>query len=60
MHVVPSFPGKTQQLLNGEGIDDSKEYMSGITDDHENHEKCDSRATIIHKTFETNSSFGVK
>ena len=43
-----------------EGIDDSTEYMPGITDGHENHEKCDCRATIIHKTFETNSSFCVK
>ena len=34
-------------LLSGKGIDDSTESMSGITDDHPNHEKCECRVRIV-------------
>ena len=38
----------TQQLIR-KGIDDSTENMSGITDDHQNHEKCDCSDRCIKK-----------
>ena len=34
-------------LLNRKGIDDSTENMSGITDDHQNYEKCQCKLRIV-------------
>ena len=43
------FPRKNTHQLNGKGIDDSTENMSGITDGHEIYEKCEYTDRCIKK-----------
>ena len=40
---------KNTHQLNGKGIDNSTESMSGITDDHQNYEKCECSDRCIKK-----------
>ena len=47
MHVIPWFPRKDKHLLNGKEIDDSRENMFGITDGHQNYEKCECKVRIV-------------
>ena len=40
---------KNTHRLNDKGTDDSKENISGITDDHQNYEKCECSDRCIKK-----------
>ena len=51
MHVVPYFPQKNTHLLNLKRIENSEENMSGITDGHQNYEKCDYKVRIMIGTY---------
>ena len=35
------------QLLDGKGIDDSTKNLSGITDGHQNYERCECKVRIV-------------
>ena len=49
MLIITCFPRKNTHQLNGKGIDDSTENMSGITDGHEIYEKCEYTDRCIKK-----------
>ena len=53
MHIITYFPRKNTHQLNGKGIDDSTENMSGITDGHQNYEKCECSDRCIKKEPES-------
>ena len=44
--LIFSKKKKNTQLLNGKEMDDSAENMSGITDGHQNYEKCECKVRI--------------
>ena len=45
--IVEKYATTVVYVENGKGIDESTENMSGITDDHQNYEKCECRVTIV-------------
>ena len=47
MLIIPKFPRKNTDLLIAKGIDDSAENMSGITDGHQNYEKCQCKVIVV-------------
>ena len=52
MHTT-LFPWKNTHLLDGKGIDDSIENMPGVTNGHQNYEKCECRDQCIKKAPES-------
>ena len=47
MHIIPLFSQRNSHLLNGKGIDNFKENLSGITDGHQNYEENDCQVKIV-------------
>ena len=53
MHIITYIPQKNTHQLNRKGIDDTTENISGITDGHQNYEKCECRDRCVKKEPES-------